>query len=113
MELDETIDGDAVVARVLEARLDAASAPALKQRIIALIDGGHRRLALDLSDVEFIDSSGLSALVTALRQLRDGDDLVLCGARSTVLSMFKLTRLDQVFRIFPTPAQALAALAAR
>jgi anti-sigma B factor antagonist len=113
MELRETIAGDAVAARVMDSRLDASSAPALKRQIVALIASGHPRIALDLSDVEFIDSSGLSALVSALRQMHDGGELVLSGPRSTVLSMFKLTRLDRVFRIFANQADALAALASR
>ena len=112
MELQERIDGDALVALVLESRLDASSAPALKNRITALVRRGHRRIALDLSEVEFIDSSGLSALVSVLRQLQGEGELVLVGLRSTVLSMFKLTRLDRVFRVFPDQPQALAALAA-
>jgi anti-sigma B factor antagonist len=112
MKLQERIDGDALVAKVLDSRLDASSTPALKKRITALIGSGHHRIALDLSEVEFIDSSGLSALVSALRQLQGDGDLVLIGPRSTVLSMFKLTRLDRVFRIFPDQAQALTALGA-
>jgi len=110
MELQERI-GDAQVTKVIESRLDASSAPALKKKIGALIASGHRRIALDLTEVEFIDSNGLSALVSALRQLQSDGDLVLIGPRATVLSMFKLTRLDRVFRIFPDQAQALAALA--
>lgn len=113
MELQEHIEDGVLVAKVLETRLDASSGPMLKQRIIALIRGGNIRIALDLSDVEFIDSSGLSALVAAMRQLPAEGDLVLIGPRSTVLSMFRLTRLDRVFRIFPEPAPAVAALAAR
>jgi anti-sigma B factor antagonist len=113
MEQQEPIHTDAVVATVLETRLDASSAPALKKRITALILNGYIRIALDLSAVEFIDSSGLSVLVSALRQLPEDGDLVLIGPRNTVLSMFKLTRLDRVFRIFGEPAPALAALSAR
>lgn len=112
MELQEQIHGDARVDKVLESRLDASSAPALKKRIAALIKSGHHRIALDLSDVEFIDSNGLSALVSALRQLQGGGDVVLISPRSTVLSMFRLTRLDRVFRIFTDQAEAVAALAA-
>jgi anti-sigma B factor antagonist len=113
MELNQIAGGDALVAKVLDTRLDASSAPALKNRIVGLIKSGHHHIALDLADVEFIDSSGLSALVSALRLLQGDGELVLIGPRSTVLSMFKLTRLDRVFRIFPDQAEALAALASR
>jgi anti-sigma B factor antagonist len=112
MKLQEHIDAGAMLAKVIDSRLDASSAPDLKKRLIALVKDGHQRIALDLAEVEFIDSSGLSALVSVLRQLPDDGDLVLVAPRATVLSMFKLTRLDRVFRIFPDQSQALAALAA-
>ena len=51
MELNQVAGGDALVAKVLDTRLDASSAPALKSRIIALIKSGHHHIALDLADV--------------------------------------------------------------
>ncbi|HVA69275.1 MAG TPA: STAS domain-containing protein [Candidatus Binataceae bacterium] len=101
----------ALVVRVPGPRLDGASAPALRRELGRLIFEGNRRIVLDLSEADFIDSNGLSALVWALKNLGNSGELVISGACNTVMSMFKLTRLDRVFRIFTNHEQALAALA--
>src|SRR5271154_2700182 len=110
MRLEEELYGDALVVKLLDSRFDASAAPFVKERIGTLIDNGHHRIALDISEVEFIDSSGLSAAVWALKRLGDDGELVIGGARGTVMSIFRLTRLDKVFRIFPDKEMAVAAL---
>ena len=99
-----------MVLKILAARLDAASAPEVKRRIGDWIRSGHRRLVLDVSDVEFIDSSGLHTLVFALKQLGNYQDLAISGPRDAVVNMFKLTRLYQIFNIFSDSEKAIAAL---
>jgi anti-sigma B factor antagonist len=110
MRLDEQYDGNALVIRIVDARLDASAAPFIKERIGALIATGHNRIVLDISDVEFIDSSGLSAAVWLLRRLGADGELVIGGPRGNVMSLLRLTRLDKVFRIFPSKELAVAAL---
>jgi len=111
MELEQHQEGNVVRLKILEKRLDARSADSLKGKIAELIEAGNNRIALDISEVQFVDSSGLGAIVSALKQLGGKGDLVVGGARNTVLSMFKLTRLDRVLRIFERPDEAVAALA--
>jgi anti-sigma B factor antagonist len=60
--------------------------------------------------VDFIDSSGLGAIVSALKTIGRNGDLVLCGIKETVMSLFRLTRMDRVFRIFTDQGEATAAL---
>ena len=67
-------------------------------------------IVLDMSDVTFIDSSGLGALIASLKIIGDDGELVLCGARDTVESMFKLTRMNKVFRMFGSPEEAVSSL---
>ena len=110
MRLEEQLDGNALVIKLLDSRFDASTAPFVKERIAVLIGSGHHRIALDVSEVEFIDSSGLSAAVWALKRLGADGELVIAGVRGTVLSIFRLTRLDKVFRIFPNKEMAVAAL---
>jgi anti-sigma B factor antagonist len=84
--------------------VDLASAPKLAAALGDLIDRGHTRLAVDLSAVEFIDSSGLGVLVGSLKRLREeGGDLVLCGASPPVLRIIELTGLE---RLLPPPSRA-------
>jgi anti-sigma B factor antagonist len=110
MRLEEQLDGNALVLKLLDSRFDASTAPFVKERFAVLISNGYHRIALDISEVEFIDSSGLSAAVWALKRLGADGELVIGGARGTVMSIFRLTRLDRVFRIFPDKEMAVAAL---
>ncbi|MGZ5179970.1 MAG: STAS domain-containing protein [Ramlibacter sp.] len=93
-------------------RLDASVAPAFKQEVVKLVEAGERRLVLDLGGVEFLDSSGLGALVSILKALGSQGAMAVCGARGAVLSLFKLTRMDKVFPIDADRREALARLGA-
>ncbi|MFV0244369.1 MAG: STAS domain-containing protein [Qingshengfaniella sp.] len=80
-------------------RIDAAAAIAFKDRMRQLTATGPDRVVLDLSAVQFLDSSGLGAIVASLKQMRDGQTLELAGARDMVAKVLNLTRMDKVFRI--------------
>ena len=102
--------GVAVVAPTLR-RLDASAAPAFRQAVVQVIEGGETRLVLDLAQVEFLDSSGLGAMVSILKALGSRGSVAVCNARGAVLSLFQLTRMDKVFTIVPTREDAVARLA--
>ena len=110
MKLSEKMLGKFTVVKVLETRLDATVAGEFRKGLVDFIHKGHVFLILDLSDVEFIDSSGLGALVSTLKTLGGQGDLVICGVRKSLLVLFELTRLDRVFRLFNDPKEAIAAL---
>jgi anti-sigma B factor antagonist len=112
MRIEEHPMGEVMVASVLEARVDARTGGDLKASIVKCVDSGHRRIVLDLTTVSFIDSTGLGALVASLRHVGRGGDLVLCGVNEAVTTLLKLTRMDKVFRTFPTRVEAVAALSA-
>lgn len=83
-------------------RLDAVTAPQLKARLKALVAEGHRQLVVDLVDVSFIDSSGLSALVSGFKAAREvGGTLKLAGLNEQTRMAFQLSRLDRVFEFYP------------
>ena len=85
-------------------RIDAAGALAFKDGIKALSDVNTGRMVLDLGAVGFIDSSGLGAVVAAMKQLGPGQTLELAALTPPVEKVFRLTRMDTVFRIHPTLA---------
>lgn len=113
MRTDERVIDDVLVLSIRERRVDARSAPALKERIASFVTAGSEWIVLDMSEVEFIDSSGLGAIMSALKLLGRKGDLVVAGAREPVISLFKLTRMDKVFLMFGTTDEARQALAAR
>lgn len=93
-------------------RLDASVAPGFRQAVVQLIEGGDRRLVLDLAGVDFLDSSGLGAIVSILKALGAQGSMAVCGVRGGVLSLFKLTRMDKVFTIDADRQAAVARMGA-
>ncbi|MBN1103402.1 MAG: STAS domain-containing protein [Deltaproteobacteria bacterium] len=110
MEISCSAVGDVLVVVPEEKRIDAYSAPDFKGRMVDWINSGHTRLILDLSCVEFIDSSGLGAMVSTLKTIGNRGDLVICGVQKAVMNLFQLTRMNRVFRIFPSREEALTSL---
>jgi anti-sigma B factor antagonist len=95
-------------------RLTAATAPELKSEATRLVSEGFTRLVFDLTAVAFLDSSGLAVFVSALKSTREtGGTIKLAGMNTNVGSIFRITRLDRVFDIYETAADALAALGDR
>jgi len=91
-------------------RLTAATATAFKDEVSGLIDKGYDRLVIDLAGVGFVDSSGLGALVGLLKKVGNRGEIVLCQPADSVMQMFRITRMDRVFKFLPDRAQALDAL---
>lgn len=110
MRLEEQAVGNAIIVKLHDTRFDASTAPPVKEVFARLISQGHQRIALDISEVEFIDSSGLSAAVWVLKRLGANGQLVIVGARAHVMSIFRLTRLDKILRVFADKEMAIAAL---
>jgi anti-sigma B factor antagonist len=110
VQLHETLLDKFTVVKVLDSRLDATVAGEFRQGLIEFIHKGQVFLILDLSDVEFIDSSGLGALVATLKTLGGQGDLVICGVQKPLLVLFELTRLDRVFRLYNDSKEAIEAL---
>ena len=83
----------------LEGRLDALKAGELRETLQSSISTGNVRIAVDLSELEFVDSAGLAALVKAMKDARSvGGDVKLVLPESAVARrVFELTRFDEVF----------------
>lgn len=113
MELIEVVrEGAIPIVVPTVKRLDASVAPAFKQAVVKVVEAGERRILLDLSGVDFLDSSGLGAMVSILKALGTQGTLAVCGAKGAVSSLFKLTRMDKVFSVHADRAEALARLGA-
>jgi anti-sigma B factor antagonist len=91
-------------------RLDAARALDFKEKIAVSINQGTDQIVLDFSAVKFMDSTGLGSLVSVLKMLGGKKELVLCGVKGMLLDLFKLTRMDRVFVILDSEADAIKKL---
>ncbi|MEY8841895.1 STAS domain-containing protein [Cribrihabitans sp. XS_ASV171] len=109
MSLTSTVTGQTRVVTVHAERIDAAMAIQFKEDMRNATEGGPDRVVLDLSQVAFIDSSGLGAIVASMKQLGAGRRLDLAGLTPVVEKVFRLTRMDTVFNLFGSLDDALAA----
>lgn len=97
------------IVKVEDSRIDASVAIAFKDRFRELISDAAGDVILDLSRVEFLDSSGLGAVVAARKLMPSGRALDLSGLTETVDKVMRLTRMNTVFDIHADLAAALAA----
>ena len=111
MELACEDRGDIRHITVADDRIDAAVAIQFKDRIREMTEDGPGRILLDLSSVNFLDSSGLGAVVAAMKQAGPGRKLELAGLTPMVEKVFRLTRMDTVFTIHRDAAAATGGLA--
>jgi len=110
MKFDIKKNGTATILTIKERKLDASVSPELKGEFLLLCNGQTKNLVLDLSEVEFCDSSGLSALLIAERKMRENGGVVkLVGLQKKVISLIRISRLDRAFSIHDSLAKALRA----
>lgn len=107
MQMEDRQEGAVLVVKPVEQALDAYAATGFREQMAVFIQAGRRQIVLDLCAVEFLDSTGLGAIVSTLKRL-DGDGaMVICNAGEMVMDVFRLTRMDRVFPIVPTLEEAL------
>ncbi len=111
MQMTASEAGNALVVSVAENRIDAAVAVRFKDMMRELTNHPAERVVLDLTEVEFLDSSGLGAVVGSMKQLGRGRKLDLAGLTPTVDKVFRMTRMDSVFRIYGNVENALQDIA--
>ena len=93
----------------LAGRLDLASGATMKQEIKKLFEQDTTSIHLNLSKVDFINSSGLGALVSVMKEIRlQKGRLTLSDLASYVQEIFDITQLSHIFEIFGTEEEALA-----
>jgi anti-sigma B factor antagonist len=107
MNLISNAHGDDVLIVVDAGRIDASVAIQFKDRMRELTDASDGRVILDMQNVEFLDSSGLGAVVAAMKQLGQGRKLELAELTATVLKVLQLTFMDKVFVIHDSVGSAL------
>ena len=111
MQLHKQDYGEAILITVDESRIDAAVAIQFKEKIRELAEDGPSRVILDMAQVGFLDSSGLGAIVAAMKQLGTDRSLELAGLAPMVQKVFRLTRMDTVCTIHETASAAVDGLA--
>lgn len=90
-------------------RLTASTSDELKKYLKESVEKGQSKFVINLKETEYLDSSGLGAIVSKIAQTRASNgDVRLAAPGKYVLSLLELTHIDQVLKIFDTPEQAVA-----
>lgn len=110
MEIKREELGDVTVGAV-RGRLDAAGAPALEVFCREWIDGGTRKLLLDLSGLEYVSSAGLRAILATAKKLQGlGGSLAICGLGGVVKEVFTISGFDSLLPIAEDRSKAVELL---
>lgn len=99
--------GEVTIATLEEARLDAALSVRFKEGMREVAESEADDVVLDLSQVMFMDSSGLGAVVAVMKMMGREKTFRIAGLTPAVDKVFKLTRMDSVFKILDSADDAL------
>ena len=111
MQVDIVEVNGIYVVRLRERRIDASRSAELRKLFQDLNAEGKSRLAMDFSGVEFMDSSGVGALVSGLKLMGNAGDMALFGVSGLVENLFRLTRMNRIFHIYENEEKAIESLA--
>lgn len=111
MQLQDRKIGSVLVVTPLIKRMDTSVAAEFKHRMLAWIEAGEQRILLDLSAVDFLDSSGLGAIISAHKAIRNQGRLAVCGLTRNVRNLFNMTRMNRILPLFEDVDQAAKDLA--
>jgi anti-sigma B factor antagonist len=108
MELDIRKSGETLIVAINDSRLDAAVAEEFKAKLLAHIESGEQRLVINMKNVAFVDSTGMTAIVSVLKKLvQSGGNLAVCEVGPRLEKLFQITKLDKVFNMCPSEEDAL------
>lgn len=100
-----------VIFTPLEEKLDSALSPKLKSELLTVQAEGYNNLVIDMANVKYADSSGLSALLVGNREFgRNGGIFIIASPQDHVMKLIKLSMLDKVFIIVDTIEEAAEAI---
>jgi anti-sigma B factor antagonist len=103
-------EGKGVVVLGVDGQLIVGNRHELKQKVLDALDGGERKFLIDFTNTGYIDSSGLGALVSLSKKIREqSGELRLAGLNDDLRTLFELTKLDSLFAINESVQEALAA----
>lgn len=99
MDIHAKVLGGGITVLKLDGKLNMVSAPQLREQIHSAVAAGNARVVVDLTEVDFIDSSGLGALINGLKSTRQaGGDLRIVAPTEQVQLVLELTNIDRVLK---------------
>ena len=110
MDISEDRKADAVIL-ALSGKLDATTAKTFEDRILGVINSGTQRLVVDLSQLDYVSSSGLRVFILAAKRLQTVDGkIVLCSMKDHVRQVFDLAGFSSMLSIYGSREEAIKSL---
>ena len=110
MDISEDRKADAVIL-ALSGKLDATTAKTFEDRILGVINSGTQRLVVDLSQLDYVSSSGLRVFILAAKRLQTVDGkIVLCSMKDHVRQVFDLAGFSSMLSIYGSRDEAMKGL---
>lgn len=110
MQIKEEKNGDLLIVRVSE-HLDTATSAIFESRLLGLVDRGERKIVVDCSGLEYVNSAGLKVFLLAAKRLEPlSGKLVLCALAPSVLMIFEMIGFTRIMKIVPTLDEATKVL---
>jgi anti-sigma B factor antagonist len=108
LDLSQRIENGIPVVDV-DGEIDVYTVPKFKEALSGVIEDGHRKILVNLTQVGYMDSSGFGALLGATKRLRpEGGKLGLVGCNQVIGRMLRITRLNTIFEMFDSEADAIS-----
>ena len=108
LKIESRLEGKDAAVLSLAGELDVSNVAQAREAALKLLAGGIKRLVVDLSNLEYIDSSGLGMLIGLhKRQKESGGTLAIAGARERVMRVLKITGLEQILILYDDAGAAL------
>ena len=108
MEIAEARRSGAVILSV-KGRVDATNSSILEQRLLGAIEGGERHVVVDCTELDYISSAGLRALLMAVKRLNAaGGKMALGALKDEIREVFDIAGFSSIFSIYPNSDAALA-----
>ncbi|MCX7632666.1 MAG: STAS domain-containing protein [Turneriella sp.] len=101
-------DADGYSVLLVSGDLNMFTAPELRNALMKKLEAGTRRFVIDLTNLSYVDSSGIGILVSFVSMVRrqENSRVILCGLNKQVRSIFEVTRLLSIFEVLPDRAAA-------
>jgi len=111
MDMQTKKEGDVLLVKPMINSINVNTSASFKTKFNDLIAQGNLIILLNLSEIDFIDSSGLGAIISVLKSLsRNKGHLAICGAKTPVVNLFSLTRLDRVLKLCSNEKEGMQSL---
>lgn len=111
MDIETKKEGNILCIKPLGNSINASTCAGLKNKFLDQISQGHKAILLNLSHIDFIDSTGLGVIISLLKTVAQNKGfLAICEVKAPINDLFALTRLNNIFQMCPNENEGVQSL---